>query len=70
MQEANIQKVVELKENKDRIINMLKRENPYLLLKNGDMSVSIRVGVVKEMLNKELAYTDKMLKSFGVKELS
>ena len=70
MQEANIQKVVELKENKDRIINMLKRENPYLLLKNGDMYVSIRIEVVKEMLNKELAYTDKMLKSFGVKELS
>jgi hypothetical protein len=34
------------------------------------LTVPIRPGVLVELLDKELAYTDRMLKSLGVKELS
>ena len=34
------------------------------------LSIEIRKGVLLELLDKELAYTNRMLKSLGVKELS
>jgi hypothetical protein len=84
MQEANLDAArILLKTKRDlraikyKTLKLSTNSNMYVDLPYSDvdgepvhLTVPIRPGVLVELLDKELAYTDRMLKSLGVKELS
>jgi hypothetical protein len=84
MQEANLDAArILLKTKRDlraikhKTLKLSTNSNMYVDLPYSDvdgeplyLNVPIRPGALVELLDKELAYTDRMLKSFGVKELS
>ena len=73
MQEKDILTARSIQENKQEIVHTIKgledvKQDVYVVINN--VRLGVRAGTLKELLDKELNYANRRLKSLGVTEIT